>query len=237
MNANLPVKVAEPPPVPQDLRNPFQPGEIEGGKSRRHIPTQTIIMGLCLVCSAAALYGMRRYGMQSGMSFAEVNVDYQGLDAEKARTYQRIMADLARAQAPLDIALGDFGKSPFMLDLGDTKVSPELGVAVPSAISEEERLAAEAAAKAQQRAIELGQLASALQLHSVMGGRTPLARINDQTVAVGTIIDETFTVTAIDGRTVHLAADGHEFTLTMETGKHDEGKRSPAKIGSGKAPK
>ena len=49
---------------------------------------------------------MRRYGMKSGIQFDKVDVEFKDTDTEKAKTYERIMADLATVQKPLDVALG-----------------------------------------------------------------------------------------------------------------------------------
>ena len=40
-------------------------------------------------------------------------------------TYERIMADLSRVEHPLDVALSEFGRSPFMRERTMPKISPE----------------------------------------------------------------------------------------------------------------
>jgi hypothetical protein len=73
--------------------------------------------------------------------------------------------------------------------------------------------------------------AGKLVLHSVMGGKRPLARIDDETVTVGDTVAEYFTVTEISGRSVTITADGESFTLTMQAGNMPpaggSGKRRP----------
>jgi hypothetical protein len=49
-----------------------------------------------------------------------------------------------------------------------------------------------------------------------MGGRRPVARISGETYGVGDKVNDTFTVKAIDGRSVTLEAKGYLFTLSME---------------------
>lgn len=60
---------------------------------------------------------------------------------------------------------------------------------------------------------------SQLKLHSVVGGRVPVARLGDQTVKVGDVVLELFTVTAIGGRSVALTVDGETYNLVMDEGE------------------
>jgi len=48
-----------------------------------------------------------------------------------------------------------------------------------------------------------------------MGGRIPLAKINNATYTVGDSVTEWFQIAAIEGRTVTLTADGEEYKLTL----------------------
>jgi hypothetical protein len=70
--------------------------------------------------------------------------------------------------------------------------------------------------------------AGKLVLHSVMGGKLPLARINDETVTVGDTVAEYFTVAEIEGRNVTITADGEAFTLSMQAGNVPPAGNSPA---------
>ena len=186
--------------------------------------TQPLIMALVLGVSAASIFAMRQYGARSGMVFADVVVDYQQEDAEKARTYERIMTDLARVQTPLDVALGEFGKSPFMLDDATKMVSADgTPVAGPSA---EELAAAEARNRAEARREEIKSLAAGLQLNIVMGA---LARIDGQNYRQGDTVNEIFVVEKVDGRSVTLKADGQTFVLSMEEHSGPQ-KKAPVKV-------
>ncbi len=119
------------PVADENPADPGRPGmgmgigeEVPALRPRRRFPTQLLVLALIVSVSAAALFAMRRYGMRSGFKFDAVDVDYKD-DSEKARTYERIMADLASVQKPLDVALGDFGKSPFMRE-NSTKITPDV---------------------------------------------------------------------------------------------------------------
>lgn len=208
------------------------PEELAGKATSRasRASTQIIILMLVVGVSVVSLWWMRKEGTRVGVTFQELNVDYTEPNAEKAKTYARIMADLSRIQTPLDVALGEFGKSPFMLDTGKATVA-QTGVVMSSGPSEEEAAAALAREKAEARRQELLTGIDHLRLQSVMGGRVPLARISDRTVRVGDVVGEFFTVTGIEGRTVSVEADGQTFTLTMEEKKDSGPRRAPVRLG------
>jgi hypothetical protein len=166
---------------------------------------------------------MRQYGMKAGMSFASGATDMPASDADKARTYDRIMADLARIQQPLDVALGEFTKSPFMLD-----ARPVVNTHAPAGDDASQR----AMRDREQRRQELTTRVEGFILHSIVGGRVAVARIDDKTVRVGDMLDEDFKVESIDGRSVVLTADGMAFTHSMTDDNSSQGKRSPVKMGA-----
>ena len=179
-------------------------------RPRRRFPTQVLVLLLIVGVSAAALSAMRRYGLQAGFKFDAVDVDYKD-DSAKARPYERIMADLASVQKPLDVALGDFGKSPFMRE-NSTKITPDIPQ-LPIAQSDDERHKQEASAAVK-----------ALHLNGIIG---TIARIDEQNVKVGDTIASILTVKAIDGRSVTFEAYGDEYTLSMEVGKAQGAKGGP----------
>jgi hypothetical protein len=183
----------------------------------RRLPTQGLLLLLILSVSAASLYGMRRYGMKAGFSFDTVAVDYQEQDSEKARTYERIMADLGRIQNPLDVTLTDFGNSPFMRASAENHITPNAPALQPG-MSDVERRRAEAVDRLKR-----------LKLRGIIGN---IARIDESTVRVGDTVDGLFTVTAIDGRTVSFEAYGETFTLTLENPKPTQ-KKAATRMGPG----
>lgn len=188
---------------------PFAPG-----KPRNRISGQLACMVIIVAVSAATIFFMRQYGVKAGIDFDTVAVEYQQPDEAKARSYERIMADLARIQKPMEVALGEFGASPFMLDQPVTKVNPN-NPSGPSMTAEEIAAEAERRRLEQQREEMLMALRS-LKLQGVMGGSVPLARISDQTYRVGDEIYETFTITKIEGREVTVTCRGETFVISME---------------------
>lgn len=213
---------AIPPPIPG------MPPSLEGVKRSKRLPTQTILLALVLAVSASALLAMRQYGMRSGMTFEPLLVDYKPEDAEKARTYERIMADLARVQQPLDVALGEFKASPFMFQSAAPVV---VNGEVTMPVDDGSRAAAEARLKAEEkRALTMSKLAS-LRLQSVFDGRKPIARINDEVVSVGDRVGKgEFLVTEIKGRSVTLSFENETFVLEMAE-KERKPQFAPARIG------
>jgi hypothetical protein len=207
----------------QDMAQPtFVPGAGAFVKPRTRIPTQSIILLLVLGVSAGSLYAMRQIGIKSGVTFAEIPTDVNPPDNEKARTYERIMADLARIEKPLDVALVELGKSPFMWK------------AAPQRTSDGGPMDAEAWRR-EQRMSELRTMMGRHKIHSVMGGTVPLARIDDATYTVGDMIDEVFTITEIAFPCVKFTAEGEPFELCMDdTAVNTKGKtmkKAPVKVG------
>jgi hypothetical protein len=203
-----------------DMRDPAlapMGGEtIVAPTSRRpKMPSQVPLLLVILTISAGALYSMRQYGIKSGFKFAEVKVDIQEADHEKARTYERIMADLARVQNPLDVTLTEFGNSPFMRSQAAVTYTPEVGLPTPDMTMEE------------RRRIEAVDALKRMKVRGIIGN---VARIDDMSVRVGDRVGDLFTVTAIEGRTVTFEAYGEVFTLTMEAPAPMQ-KRSPTRVG------
>jgi len=224
-------------PTPGAEATPFaglSPEDLAGKRGSRagKTSTQIVILMLVVAVSAIALWWMRKEGTRVGVTFAELKVDYSEPDAEKARTYARIMADLSRIQSPLDVALGEFGSSPFMLDTGKPVISPTGQVTMPTGPTPEEAAARLAAEKAEARRLELESSLASIRLQSVMDGRVPLARVDDTTVRVGDTVGTFFLVTKIEGRGLTVTADGQEFTLTINERSTDAPKKSPVKIGT-----
>lgn len=204
---------------------PMEVANTPSGRSRR-VQQQTVVLLILLCVSAGAIFGMRKLGMRAGIAFGDQGViDYTPPDSEKARTYERIMGDLQRIQTPLDVALGEFGKSPFMLQ------QPVRTVSAPAPAEDAAaRAAAEASRRAAQRLADLRQKAGALRLHGVVAGSQPLARIDGGTFRIGDRVAGDFTITGIEGRAITMTADGHQFIVSLE--QTPSGPKSPPmKIG------
>lgn len=193
---------------------------------KRWMPTQPMVLGLVLVVAVAALAGMRQITLKSRINFQAKQVDYDHeAAAAQAAAYQRIMGDLARADKPLSIDMAGVTRTPFRFEheLGTEPVAagdPGAGTIPNTTDPAEAQLRASA-----QRQMKLTQKVGQIQVHSVMGGRRPIARLNDEVVTIGDTIEDDFTVIAIDGRSVTLKSGDWQWTVTMDDKQSDSGKK------------
>ena len=189
------------------------------------VPQQVFVFLIVFAVSAATIFTMRQYGMRAGIAEAEeLQLDYQQADADKARTYERIMTDLRRVERPLDVALQNLRESPFMPQGADTTVMVD-GQQFSGPTAEE--LAAQARAQAEETRKQLVQTALAeIKINMVLGD---MARINKEYYRVGDQVGEYFTIVKIDGRSVTIQADGVNYTLLMDE-KIDAPAKGPSKF-------
>lgn len=197
-------------------------------RPKRRIPSQTIILGLVVAVSAISLLWMRREGLRTGVTITTTTVDYKGeQDLEKAKTYDRIMTDLARAQKPLDVALADFGQSPFMLAQAKPVIEQNGEPVVP--INADEQAALAARERAAARKAELAMTLQGMTINGILAGKHPLVRIDGRLLRVGDNIND-FKVVGIEGMTISLEADGDTYTLTLDPNQSGAPKHAPLKM-------
>jgi hypothetical protein len=191
---------------------------------KRWTPTQPVVLAIVTAVSVAMLFAMRSIGLRSGLDFKADSVDYSHeTNTEQAARFERVMQDLARVQNPLDVKMTSIGKDPFTRnnDKREVVVADEPSPVPTVGLSDEEN---EEIRLQRQRAIEKVEILSKLgklELHSVIGGSRPLARINKDTYQLGDLVEDTFTIVAIDGRSVILSAKGENYTLTMDDEKRN----------------
>lgn len=188
--------------------------------ARKRFNTQHVLIVTTLVLSVGMIYGMRRYGMQSGLKFDTTEVSYTRDDAthKRAAEFQKLVAQMNSASQELP----PVDKNPFKLmgaEAGDATVA---GPVVDEAAEKAKRLASERA-----KALET-ELAE-LKLFSIMMGKVPIARINDDLVRVGDIAGESFKVVAIEPQAVTVMADGKKYTLQLTEEPQPKGKAPKAK--------
>ncbi|MCC6970295.1 MAG: hypothetical protein IT434_08745 [Phycisphaerales bacterium] len=202
-----------------DIRGGGGAGEADGApaKKRSKPSGSTALVFSGVLAGAGVLVAMRFFGLGPVAASAKVDVDYQAPANAKAlqADHERVLNTLERstaavqAQTPTD----KLQKNPFQL----VGAQPASEAEAPA---DDGKRAAELAAK--QKAERRGKIESALsqlKLHSVVGGRVPVARLGDQTVKVGDVVSELFTVTAIGGRSVALTVDGETYNLVMDEGE------------------
>lgn len=191
---------------------------------RRKTYTQQLIVVALLVISGGMLYGMRTYGMRSGISFKEVKVEFTGdNNTTKSASYQRIMNDLEQAGKPIQIPGERLKKNPFMLGAAQSPTDPTANAAELAAKKNEEL----ARLQRERHIADVQTALSTLQLHSVMDGRVPVARVNEETVRIGSKLAEFFTVTAISGRELELESEGQTYVLSMDDPEGPRKKGTP----------
>ncbi|MBX3390931.1 MAG: hypothetical protein KF691_15890 [Phycisphaeraceae bacterium] len=174
-------------------------------RSRFH--TQHVIIFSTLALSVALIYGMRRYGMQSGLKFNTADLSYKRDESQhrRAEGFQRVMAEL---NAMNKQSTEGVKTNPFKLmgaEAGDAR----------NDLTPRDDSAELARRKAEERTRKLTEELGTLKLGSIMMGRVPLARINDELVRVGDFAGESFKVVEILPLAVTLEADGKKFTLEL----------------------
>lgn len=199
-----------------------------GAPAKRRISSQTLVLVAVLGGAGALLFGMRQMGMGPRVSLADLKIEYERADdgaGDAART-TRVLKDLEEAAKPAQVKAEALGRNPFRLgqaaepseELDDSSFAEKAQADAQAKAEEAERKRLAAANSALESAL------ASLQLYSVMGGRVPLARINDQTVTIGDTVADRFTVKNIEGRAVILEAEGKEFTLSVEEQREPSGR-------------
>jgi hypothetical protein len=179
----------------------------------RKVPIQTVITFGLLIVGAGALYGMRQYAINNGMSNTiiggPVNTNIQHDVKPLSPEQERVLADL-RTLATEEGKVGEaISKNPFKL--GETeRVQPVEPKDDPNA-------AVEAARR------EVKRVVDGLAAKSIMMGRVPLVKINNDIYKTGQVIQDVLEVARIEDRSVTLRVinkgegiDGEEFILHLE---------------------
>lgn len=193
----------------------LDPSAFAAANTGRGVSAQAIMLVLVVAVSGGLLFAMRTIGKKSAIDFSAASYEDFQPDSKLQADYERVMASLTSVHDPLDVALADLSRSPFAFRQSELPVpTPDNPRPVASPQGETpEQMAARLAA--QNKALIAAEFAK-LTLHSVLGGKRPIARINDETVTVGDMVADLFQVAAIDGRSVILTARGQNYTLTMD---------------------
>lgn len=199
---------------------PGAEGSAMGSKVGKHLNSQALVLVIILGVSACALIAMRKLGLKAGLDMTTVAdaspVTFTRDDPEKMARYERIMADLQRIQAPLDMSSGELAKIPLLLDAG-APGAPAVNPDTPDAIAARQQAIEDR--KKNERLARLKDQLGKLKLQSVVGGRTPVARISGETVKIGDKVGDNFIVKAIHDRSVDVEIEGETFTIDMGVSK------------------
>jgi hypothetical protein len=196
-----------------DLRGSAENAPAGQSKASRVSSHHLLTVGL-LAVSIGVLYGMRLYGMNSGMKFEQDKewVDYRPPEQNSAKSERtrKLLEALETSGMLKQIAPEYIRKDPFELETHQVTIDVE---PIETIDVVQEDPSAVAAADRRQR-IQNGL--STLQLRSVLDGATPLARINEKNFRLGEMVEGLFVVRSIGGRSVTLECDGQEYVLTMD---------------------
>lgn len=198
----------------------------------KKVSSQAVVLGVVLLGAGAVLFGMRQLGMGPKLSLANLKIDYEPVEtgADGAARTSKVLKELELVAQPTQIKGEELGRNPFRLvaiaapteELTDDSWKRQAETDAAARQAELERKALEAANSA--LTAELARL----KLYSIMGGRVPLARINEETVTIGDTVGGRFVVLNIEGRVVTLEAEGKQFTLSVED-SHEPSNRAKAK--------
>lgn len=213
-------KPATEAPQPSNFLAELRSGEagdtpiITSSGSGKKVNVQTLVVVGVIIASVGLLYAMRRHGMGAGMTFETVMIDYNWDNSSPSSLahQRRVLADLARSGEQVQAPVEQLPKNPFMLELASAPADLRTETPIawdPSA--DARRLALQSQVREKEILSEL----SALELHSVMGGRVPLARIGSKLYQIGDQVGGLFKIAAIHGRTVDLEADGRLYSLSI----------------------
>ncbi|MFM9958910.1 MAG: hypothetical protein ACKVZJ_12635 [Phycisphaerales bacterium] len=170
-----------------------------------------VMLVVVALIAAGLLLGMRKLGMTRRIEMVDFKIDYPIEKAELQRLskdHEEVLTELKASGELVQVPLEKVQTDPFEWKLSEKKVQRDT--------QDDAALEAELARKAaEDRKRDLENRAARMKLNGVMGGRVPVANIGGTLVKVGDLVDETFTVKSIEGRTVIVEADGKEFTISI----------------------
>lgn len=170
-----------------------------------------LVLLVVIIVAAGLLFGMRKLGTSRRLQMVDFKIDYPVEKAELARLskdHEEVLAELRSTGQIVQVPLDQVQTNPFEWKLIEKQVQ--------SAKPDDSALAAERSRReAEERKRTIESQAAMLKLNSVIGGRTPVAQVSGKLVKIGDVIDEMFTVTRIEGRSIEITAEGMAFTLTI----------------------
>lgn len=194
------------------LRDLTAAQDLAGGAPRRSRTYALVIAGVVCI-SAGAIFAMRQMGLKAGLDLSKATIKYEPKSVVSSASFERVLIALEASGNPVQIPPEAIRIDPFALEAkgpdtssGD-RAQAEAERARQKALEEEQRRLAA-------RANDIQTRLQRMQLISIMGGRHPLANINGNLVQIGDVIEEHFTVIAIEGSKVILEADGTRYELT-----------------------
>lgn len=211
-----------------ELRSTDRPmeGGAHGASRRRRIPLHIAVAAGVVAVGCVTLLGMRRIGMQAGMTFDTDSsmIPVGGPASADAGRLAAVMSEIESTQSAQASTRSRPEKNPFSLaPLNPTKRTDE---GRDEAREMAERLAQEKLLRSQR----IESALEGLHLNGIVGGKGErLASIGSKTYRIGDVIDDMFTITQIDGRTVTVAVDDQLYELTVGQRAARQVRKSPAR--------
>lgn len=197
----------------------LEQGEAKGGFSFGGFGLMILVVAL----AGGVLAGMRQLGLGPHAATAgAMKIETQD-PAKLAAAHKQVMADLSTARVEMQVPFDRVRTNPFRT-AGIVNLP-----AVPSATSEEPtdlNAMVERARQEQQKRLEAERqkqvlsLLQSLELNSVLGGPSPVARINNKIYRIGDRVEGLFLFKSAEGRAVVLEAEGQEHRIEMAIGGH-----------------
>lgn len=184
-----------------------------GAGAPRRFGGQAVLLGMVLLAAGGALFAMRYLGMGPRSSRGEeVKIDYDIDKAPIAGDHMRVLADLSANRSAEQVPPDQVQRNPFRLE-------GQLTVAKPDVPVDSRPVQDPAEVARRERARKIEAAFAGLELHTVLGGSNPIARISGKTVRPGDQVAEFFTVASIEGRSVSLECDGRVYVLSLSEEK------------------
>jgi len=195
-------------------------------RAGRRISSSYVVAAVMTVLSAGALFGMRSYGKNAGLSIEKFDADFKPSKSETATAAQtqKILADLEAHGTPIQISASAIPRNPFLM----SAATPVVVTQDPSgkANLEADRKAREAAER-DRRTKELATTDAlrGLEVTGVIMGQRPVARVSGKLYRAGDTISKLFVVLEITERGVKLGYEGREFEVAMKTTLNSDGSK------------
>jgi hypothetical protein len=181
---------------------------------RSKLSGQAALLLMVVVAGVGGLLSMRYLGMGPRSSQGEVpQVEYDFNKVTSSADHNRVLEDLSANRAAEQVPPDFVQRNPFQF-AGALDTDKPLPPSPNPTTSQDKDEIARARAEMERRQT-IDRAFASLDLHTVLAGSNPVARISGQTVRVGDRIGEFFTVVEIQGRSVSLDCEGKTFVLSL----------------------
>jgi len=188
-----------------------------GEAPKKRFPVQLAMLAGLVIVAGGALFIMRKLGMGPVSAGATPAIKYEPV-AGTSNDHEKILADLTSSHIEQQVPTEQVQRNPFRIadSLLSTKFTPVAAEkTAPGRDLEAEAEEQRRMARMEHQAL-INSARDSLQVHSILDGSRPVARINDKTVRIGDVVAEYFTVSAIHGRIVELTCEGRTIILSMD---------------------